>query len=475
MTKQKRKTIKEPNREIEVRDEVDVIVCGGGSAGIAAALAAARSGKRVILVERYGFLGGVATAAGVNGLGGWHYDVDGQPLIRGIPMEIMRRLTDSGGAVKEWVERLNRPEVSRDGLPYIFYGIGCYWIHTHPEHMKLVLDEMMQEAGVGLLYHCLAVLPIMHGNRVAGVVVESKSGREAILGKVVLDCTGDGDVAARAGAPFVQGREEDGACQPLSLIFTVGNADIEAFYESIDRGENPLARNRYEGALRTARQKGEYTLNPNDLICSAIPLYPDRKMANINFTRVQNIDTTKVEDLTRAEIIGRKQVFEAIRVMRKYMTGFEDSYLIAMPAQIGIRESRRIMGDYMLTGEDIQRGARFADGIGRGIYLIDIHNPTEVGKPSTLIELEKPYDIPYRCMIPKGVENLIVAGRCISGDHVALSSYREQSHCMIMGEAAGNAAALATEAGKTPREINIPELRKRLEKTGANIGPEGVA
>ena len=472
MGKSKGRTIEEPRREIEVRDDVDIVVCGGGSAGMAAALAAARAGMKVILVERHGFLGGAATAAGVNGLGGWHYDVDGKPLIRGIPMEIMRRLAGNGGAIREWVNRLNKPEISREGLPYIFYGIGCYWIHTHPEHMKLAMDEMMQEANVALLYHCLAVLPIMEGKDVRGVIVESKSGRQAILAKVVVDCTGDGDVAVRAGAKYVMGQDDDGVCQPISLIFTVGNADIKAFYDSIDKGENPLARNRYEGALRLARQKGEYTLNPNDLFCSAIPLYPDRKIANVNFTRVQRVDATKVEDLTRAEILGRKQVFEAIRVMRQYMTGFEDSYLISMPAQIGIRESRRIIGEYVLTGEDIQRGARFPDGIGRGIYLIDIHNPTEVGKPSTLVELEKPYDIPYRCMIPKGVENLIVAGRCISGDHVALSSYREQSHCMIMGEAAGNAAALVVDRGKTPREISVQELREKLKKNGANIGPE---
>jgi hypothetical protein len=429
-------------------------------------------GRRVILVERYGFLGGMVTAAGVNGLGGWHYDTDGRPLIRGIPMDIMRRLAENGGADQKWVQRLNDPEISREGLPYIFYGIGCYWIHTHPEHLKLTLDEMMAEAGVHLLYHSMAVLPIMDGQKVSGVFVENKSGRRAILADIVIDCTGDGDIAARAGACYDSGRPRDGAFQPMSLIFTIGNANVKAFYESVESGKNPLAGNRYEGALRLARERGEFVLNPNDLICSTIPLSPDRPVANVNFTRIQRLSATDADDLTRAEILGRKQVFEAIEVMRRYMTGYEDCYLIALPAQIGLRESRRIRGEYVLTGEDIQSGARFPDGIGRGIYLIDIHNPIEVGTPSTLIELDKPYDIPYRCLVPQTFENLLVAGRCISGDHVALSSYREQSHCMVMGEAAGTAAALAIEQGQTPRNIDTDLLRTILTRNGANIGPE---
>ena len=309
MTSGAKARIREDQRETEVYAEVDLVVCGGGSAGIAAALAAARIGRRVILVERYGFLGGMATAAGVNGLGGWQYDTDGRPLIRGIPMEIMRRLAANGGADQRWVQRLNDPEVSREGLPYIFCGIGCYWIHTHPEFMKLTLDEMTAEAGVHLLYHSLAVAPVMDGHTVRGVFVENKSGRQAILADAVIDCTGDGDIAARAGAEYDQGRPEDGAFQPMSLIFTIGNANVEAFYDSIENGGNPLAKNRYEGALRLARQRGEFVLNPNDLICSTIPLSPDRPVANVNFTRVQKLDATDADDLTRAEILGRKQVF----------------------------------------------------------------------------------------------------------------------------------------------------------------------
>jgi hypothetical protein len=471
VTRRAKASVRENRREIAVYAEVDVVVCGGGPAGVAAALAAARMRKHVLLVERYGFLGGMATAAGVNGLGGWHYDTDGRPLIQGIPMEIMQRLAANGGADQKWVQRLNDPEVSREGLPYIFYGIGCYWIHTHPEYMKLTLDDMMAEAGVHLLYHSLAVSPVMDRRTVRGVIVENKSGRKAILAGAVIDCTGDGDIAARAGAEYDQGRPDDGAFQPMSLIFTIGNAEVKKFYESIEKGNNPLATNRYEGALRLARERGEFAINPNDLICSTIPLSPDRPVANVNFTRVQKLDATDADDLTRAEILGRKQVFEAIAVMRRYMTGLEDCYLIALPAQIGLRESRRIRGEYVLTGDDIQRGARFPDGIGRGIYLIDIHNPNEVGMPSTLVELDKPYDIPYRCLVPQHVENLLVAGRCISGDHVALSSYREQSHCMVMGEAAGTAAALAVERGQRLGSIDTNALRTRLEMNGANIGP----
>jgi hypothetical protein len=169
-------------------------------------------------------------------------------------------------------------------------------------------------------------------------------------------------------------------------------------------------------------------------------------------------------------VLGRRQVQEAIRFMRRHMAGGTECALISIAAQIGIRESRRILGDYVLTGRDVQTAARFPDAITRGIYTLDIHNPTEVGKPSTLIELEKPYDIPYRCLLPRGIDGLLVAGRCISGDSVALSSYRIQSHCMAMGQAAGTAAAMAAAGKASPRQLNVQALRRVLTENGANVG-----
>jgi len=437
MGKSKGRTIEEPRREIEVRDDVDIVVCGGGSAGMAAALAAARAGMKVILVERHGFLGGAATAAGVNGLGGWHYDVDGKPLIRGIPMEIMRRLAGNGGAIREWVNRLNKPEISREGLPYIFYGIGCYWIHTHPEHMKLAMDEMMQEANVGLLYHCLAVLPIMEGKDVRGVIVESKSGRQAILAKVVVDCTGDGDVAARAGATVEKGDEQIGRSRHF---LGIGMTDITAL----------------------ARKRGEWDI-PRERI-SFISTMRDDEVA-VNMTRVPDVDAVDSLSLSAAELTARAQINQVVSLLRKYVPGFERARLNASSPKIGIRETRRIIGDYVLTGEDVLEGRRFADEVLLAGYFVDIHHPDREG--CTNIKPKGAYGIPYRCLVPLGVDNLLVAGRCLSAIHEGQAAARVMVTCMAMGEAAGCAAAMACQQNVTPRELNVGQLRERLIEQGA--------
>jgi len=469
------RTIREAARDVPVREEVDVLVCGGGSSGICAALAAARLGLKVTLVESHGFLGGVTTAMGVNGIGGWQFDVDGRPLINGLPMDVMRQMAKFGGASEQWVSMLGK-----DGAAMGEHGPGlnCYWVHAHPEYMKIALDQMMLEAGVRLVYHADAVLPVMQAERVAGAFIESKSGRQAVLAKVTIDCTGDGDIAARAGCAFKQGRPGDAACQPMTMVFTVSRWDRDAHYREIKSTD--LGANRYAGAMKLARERGEVVLNPNDLFCAATYLDatcqpgrdPAMPEANINFTRIQNLDATDVDDLTRGEILGREQVLEAIRFMRKYMAGFNGAELVSLPAHVGIRESRRIVGRYTLSGEDVQHGRRFDDGIARGIYTLDIHNPTEVGKPSRLEQLEQPYDIPYRCLVPADVDGLLVAGRCISGDSIAMSSYRIQSHCMAIGQAAGTAAALAVQENQQPAKIDADMLRDRLRQDGANLGPE---
>jgi 2-polyprenyl-6-methoxyphenol hydroxylase-like FAD-dependent oxidoreductase len=460
--------IVEPERETEVRGEVDVLVCGGGCAGVVAALAAARLGASTMLVEHHGFLGGTLTAAGVNGIGGFQNDFDGRPLIDGIPLELMQRLVEIDGAAPEAVRRLTQP---RDTGPTPGLGLNCYWVQSHPEMAKVLLDRMAAEAGVKLLLHADAVAPITDGDSVRGAFIESKSGRQAVLAKVVIDCTGDGDIAARAGAEFAIGRPGDGACQPMTMIFTVANWDAAAHGEAMKT--DPLAAKRYTGMIAKARAAGEIALNPNDLFCAATYLSPSQSQtAAVNFTRIQRVDATNANDLTRAEILGREQVLEAIAFMRKHMAGGRDCTLVAIPAQVGVRESRRITGEYVLTGDDVQNGARFPDAIARGIYTLDIHNPTEAGAPSVLTELDQPYDVPYRCLVPERIDNLLVAGRCISGDHVALSSYRIMSHCMAMGQAAGTAAALAAASNTAPRDIDTGELRRALTENGANIGPE---
>jgi 2-polyprenyl-6-methoxyphenol hydroxylase-like FAD-dependent oxidoreductase len=465
-------TIHEPGRDLPIRHRVDVVVCGGGAAGAVAALAAAAAGASVAVVDPHGFLGGANTAAQVNGVGGWQFDLDGNPLISGLPLAIMARIARLGGADAAQVERLRQPVPKpnyRDG------GLGCFWIRTSPEHTKLALDEMMREAGVHVLLHASAVAPLLEGPHARGVIIESKSGREAILAKVVVDCTGDGDIAARAGAPFAIGRPEDGACQPMSLIFTVGQAEVPPLWygpAAQDPETDPLRRGRFAGAIRLARERGEFLINPNDLLCAATPLQEnDPAVRAVNFTRIQGRDATDAAALTQAEIEGRLQAHEAVAFMRKYVPGCAGAYLVSTAPQIGIRESRRILGDHVLTGNEVRQGADFDDTIARGIYLLDIHNPTDYGKPSTLVLLDAPYSMPYRCLLPRGIDGLLVAGRCISGDHLALASFRVQSHAMALGQAAGAAAALAARNNQTPRQLDVKLLLQELRRQGANLGP----
>lgn len=465
-------TVQEPARRLPVRARTDVVVCGGGPAGVCAALAAARQGARVCLLEQHGFAGGAATAAGVNGIGGWQYDLDGSPLVRGLPLEIMARVAALGGADAVWVRRLAQP---RPGGPdYRDGGLGCYWIQTHPECLKLALDELLVEAGVEFYYHAAAVRPLLAGNRVLGVCMESKSGREAVLADVVVDATGDGDIAARAGAESALGRPGDHACQPMTLIYTAANAavrDMNYRAGADESGADPLARNRYEGAVRLARERGEITLNPNDIFCAATPVVPSEPgIRSVNFTRVQRHSAVDAAELTRAEVLGRRQVHEAVAFMRRYVHGCENAVLVHTAPHIGIRESRRILGDHLLTGDEILAGTAFPDSVARGIYLLDIHNPSEIGKPSMLRLLDQPYGIPYRCLLPRGLDGLLTAGRCISGDATALASYRIMSHCMALGQAAGTAAALAARAGISPRALDAMRLRRALADAGANPG-----
>lgn len=469
----KQQSIEEPASHIPVRATVNVLICGGGTAGCVAALAAARQGAKVFLVESMPFMGGAGTAAQINGIGGWQYELDGRPLIDGIPMEIMRRLASLGAAPEKYVASLSKPRAA--GSDYTDGGLGCYWININPEYTKVLYDRMMKEAGIEVLLHASAVKPILDGITVLGAFIESASGREAVLADVVIDCTGDGDFAARAGASFSIGRPEDGACQPMSQLFTLGECRPPAFWygdEDQDPEPNPLIRNRFRQSIALARERGEIVLNPNDILCAATPVHAAcDSVRTVNFTRIQRKLPTDARQLTEALMEGREQVMEAVQFMRNHVPGCEKTFLVSTAPMIGIRESRRILGDTVLTGDDVLAGRDFEDGIARGIYLLDIHNPTESGKRSQLIMLKQPYTIPYRALLPKGIEHLLVAGRCISGDHIALASYRVQSHAMAIGEAAGTAAALATKHRISPRNLSPALLRTTLRSSGANIGP----
>ena len=457
-----------------VRAEVDVLVCGGGPAGCAAALGAAQNGAKVMLVEYYGFLGGIPTAAGINGIGTWFHDRDGRVLIDGIPRKIITAAARKSGRSEPQLAELF---TAKKECPDYRSAFGGHWINVNPEMLKIALDELMAEAGVVLLLQTQVVRPLMNGKCLKGVVVESKSGREAILAKVVIDATGDGDIAARAGAKYAAGRPEDGKCQPMSQLFLLGNANFPDLYygfDDCDPEPDPLIRNRFREAVRQARRNGTIRENPNDILCAATPLYAaDPLIRTVNFTRIQNCSATQADELSAAFLAGRRQVVEALNFIHRYVPGAGEAELLAIYPAIGVRESRRIIGDYVLSAEDIIAGKDFPDAIARGIYLLDLHNIDEVGAPSRLTRLEQPYSIPYRSLLPEGLDGILTAGRCISGDHLALSSYRIVSHCMATGEAAGTAAALSAAAGIPPRTLCPEQLRQTLAARGANPGPGG--
>lgn len=408
--------------------EHEVIVAGGGTAGIAAAVAAARNGVDTILIERYGFLGGTMTAGLVNPFMTFH--AGGEQIIKGVFQEIIDRLKDLDGYDEETKA-------------------------FDTEAMKLVADRMVKEAGVKLLLHTyITDVLVTREGAVRGVEVRNKSGRQVLLGKVTVDATGDGDVAVMAGAPYEKGRREDGLTQPMTLNFRLGGVDVERMppREEINR------------LFEEAKAKGEISIPRENVL-----FFPTTRRGEIHFntTRVVKADGTKAEDLTYAEIEGRRQMAELIEFLRRRVPGFENAYLLMSGVQIGVRETRRIIGEYILTGDDIVEARKFEDAIARGSYPIDIHSPTGEGTVIKRLPLGESYDVPYRCLVPKKVDNLLVAGRCISSTHEAQAAIRVIPIVVAIGQAAGTTAALSVKHNVPPRELDVRLLQKTLRKQGA--------
>lgn len=445
--------------------EYDVVVAGGGPAGLCAAIAAARNGAKVLLVERYGFIGGNATAALVAPWMTFHATPDEQ-VVEGLPEEIVRRLQAVGGSLGH----------IRDTSGYV-----ATVTPFDAEVLKFVAFEMCEEAGVNLLLHSFVTDAIRAGDTVKGIVVHNKSGRMELRARVVVDATGDGDVAALAGAEFMQGREGDGLTQPMTLMFKLGNVNLQAvreyikahpeeFYkrtliQDLDRYPYLSVVNGFYSILQEAIASGELNLQ-RDMVLFFQTIHDDE--VTVNMTRVQGLDGTNVWDLTRAEIELRKQVMQLLHFFRRRIPGFERCYITASGVQAGVRETRRIVGDYILTAEDIIEGRHFPDIIARYAYPIDIHDPT--GRGTRTIRLRNgSYEIPFRCLLPKGLEGLLVTGRAISCTHEALAAIRTMPAAMALGQAAGTAAALAVRSGKGLRELDIVELQAVLRAQGANL------
>ena len=449
--------------DVPLEEHADVLVVGGGSAGIAAATAAARNGARTVLVERYGFLGGTSTA-GLVGPFMTSYSADGsEPVVGGIFQEVVDRMAATGGAIDP-----SKTEGGEKWNAYIRLG-HAHVTPVHPEALKVAAMETVVEAGVRLMLHT-AFVDVLRGekpDRLDGIVVLTKAGLSALPATIVIDCSADADVAVRAGVPTQKGRESDGRMMPATMFFRIGGVDddrVEAFAR--DHEVRHPGERLYECIVQEARQRGQFPV-PREYL--NIYREPEPGVWRANITRLHDIDGTNPEDLTRAEVEGRRQVMKVFAFMRERCPGLENARLLDVATQIGIRETRRIHGLYTLTGEDVLQGAHFEDAIARCAYPVDIHDPT--GTRGQLVGLEAApfYEIPYRCLVPERVDNLLVAGRCLSATHEAAASARVIPPVYAMGQAAGTAAAICARERLRPRDLDGSRLRETLRLQGAIV------
>ncbi|MGB8151676.1 MAG: FAD-dependent oxidoreductase [Candidatus Cybelea sp.] len=443
--------------------EFDVLVVGGGNAGCAAAIAAARHGARTLLLERYGFLGGTATAAMV---GPWMtFHSAKERIVGGIAQEMVERLMRKGAS----------PGHLADSSDYV-----ATITPFDPEVHKALLFEMMQEAGVSLLLHAYFLSAQLDGEAVCGATFATVGGTRTYRGRVVIDATADALVASSAGVPTQQG-DERGRVQPATLMFRLSHVDLAALAaylrEHPDEMRSSLPPQERVPAALTAvaglnglweRARADGLVDvPRELVSFFISPYPDE--VTVNMTRVVNIDPLDPDDLTRAEVESRLQAMQLLEFFRRRVPGFAGARIAATGTQVGIRESRRIVGRYTLTRDDVLQARRFDDAVARSAYPIDVHNPSGSGTSTQRLAPGESYEIPYRTLLPVNREQLLVAGRCISTTHEALASTRLTPTVMTLGQAAGTAAALACARGVRVADIDTNELRAQLVADGVDL------
>ncbi len=414
-------------------NKYDVIVIGGGFAGCGAALAASRGGANTLLIERLNCLGGAPCTMAVNPFmrystktpdGGTKY------LSKGIFEELVSALRDAGAM--------------RNNV-------------FNPEYLKIILNRKMEEAGVELLFNSFFVSAEREGDRVTSVTVANKSGLVKFEAEYFIDCTGDADVAFAAGFPTRLGRPSDNLCQPMTLCFSIAGVDAEKFDEQYYK---------IVGLWQDEKKKGKIK-NPMDGIMVFHTVFPG--IVQLNATRVVRRNPVDCFDITKADIEAREQVFELHEFLKNRVPGFENSRVLSSAVQTGVRESRMIDGEHILTAEELVACTKFCDAIAAGNYDIDIHNPEGSGTSHYFFPEGQYYTIPYRSLIPKSSENLLVAGRCISATHEAQASIRIMAIVCTLGEAAGTAAAIARAEGRAVGKIDVQKLRETLAANNACI------
>ena len=420
----------------------DIAVIGGGFSGLAAAIAAAREGSKVILIEKGNCMGGAASICLVQPFMNYTTTINGEQVLL------------SRGIFKEITDNFQKMRHDIDGTEIK----GNTVFEFNEEYLKVIFNRMAEEAGVTLLYRSYLIGADVENNRVKSVKLCSSSGCFDIEADYFIDATGDANLAYLCGYPFRLGRESDSLCQAMTLCFRLANVDNDVCKN--------LPRKQINELYHKLQKEGKIT-NPREDVL----FYPNciEGFVHFNSTRIVKLNPTDPFELTKAELAAREQVMELYLMVKHNIPGFENSSLIMTGSEIGIRESRMIDGEYILTGEDIRACKVFDDAIALGNYDIDIHSPDGSGTSHYYFKPGEYYTIPYRCLIPKNSENLLVAGRCISTDHDAQASIRIMPIVCTIGEAAGTAAALASKANKNVSEIDISLLRKTLSDKGAAV------
>lgn len=457
-------------QDIPVCAEYDVVVCGGGPSGCTAALAASREGLKTLLIEGMGQLGGMAVTGLVSHwLGG--RTQEGKWVVGGLFRSLAEEATSRGFAVLPTIKEGEKYH------PYAWYNWFIHGVPVDPFKVDLFLDEKMEDAGIDVLLHTHVMDVLMEGNKISHVVLYNRSGVQAIKTKAVIDATGNAEIAFRAGCETVKGREEDGKMTVSSLIFHVYGVDQEALTSAIGENRDP----KFRDLIRLLKEKGEWDFPGDIFICSRLI---EETEFYVNTNRLIGVDGTDGRSVSEGMKRGRKDIHKLMDVLNKFFPGFENAKIKTIAPQLGIRETRRIAGEYQLKVEDLSLDREFDDSIGFSMYGWDLPDPEKPSLQPMANDEKTGYTykvrkglstpVPYRIMVPKTVKNLICPGRAVSVERQVLGPVRVMAPCMAMGEAAGTACAQVTGNNVSFIDVNISELKEKLRKYGVILDKDAL-